>query len=76
MVAAVTLPNDVRRTEAERLAFDTCPVYACHMGTGANIYVATITGPDGRQRTVWGCVNHLGLEVERALSGIRLEPFE
>lgn len=72
------LPNDRRyaaRYKTDLGALFKCPVMACHMGPDANVYVATLTGPDGRQRTVHGCVKHIGLEVSAALSGIRLEPF-
>ncbi len=53
-----------------------CPVIACHLGPTANIYTGRIIGPDGRQRAFWGCWKHLELQCGKALSGIRLEPFE
>lgn len=53
-----------------------CPVVACHMGPDANIYRFLLVGPDGQQRAGWGCVKHVGLELSRALSAIRIEPFE
>lgn len=72
-------PNDERVGQVlTELATDgsfRCPVYACHLGPDANVYTATVRAPNGRQRTVFACVEHLGLEVSRALSAIRLEPF-
>ena len=53
-----------------------CPVMDCHMGPDANVYTALVRGPDGRQRLARGCVKHLELQVGKALSAIRLEPFE
>lgn len=54
-----------------------CPVMDCHMGPDANIYVARVTAPDGRARTVWACVKHLGLVVDgKALGVLRTEPYE
>lgn len=54
----------------------TCPVLDCHRGPDAHSYVARVTGPDGRARAVWACVDHLPLLVGQVLSEIRLEPFE
>lgn len=53
-----------------------CPVIACHMGPDALMYRALVVGPDGRQRAVRGCVKHLDLVVAKAVSQIRVEPFE
>ncbi len=53
-----------------------CPVIACHMGDAALIYQALVVGPDGRQRAVAGCVKHLDLLVAKAVSQIRVEPFD
>ena len=64
------------RTKLLRDAGFKCPVMDCHMGSEAELYSAQITGPDQRQRTVHACVKHFELICGKALSDLRLEPFE
>lgn len=73
------LPNDSRFHERVQRSLGElfrCPVIACHMGPDANVYTVTVRAPDGRQRTVTGCVKHVLDLAGGALSAVRLEPFE
>ncbi len=54
-------------------AYYRCPATDCTT-EDHGVFVVVVRAPDGRQRALWACIEHLPTELAARLNDLRLKP--